>query len=1035
MRRLTAKAQITIGLLGVVTVVFLTALFLGLLPDQKRAQLHHRNEVCDSMAVTSSLMIQDDKLKSLKSFVNQMVERNSQLQSVGVRRRGGKIVVGTKDHASLWSDKSSVKANDKRESLLYSGKRQWGQIEYTFHNRTGWWLFSPSAANFRLGGFLILASALGFYLFIGRLLKKMKPSGSVPKQVRTTLDILGGGLLVLNRSGKIVVANEAFGASSGSDVKNLVGKNPSECFDWRDQFGNPLTDPPWERAGKSGEQIYDEVIRIPGQGTDDQDEGVTFKVNCAPVQSQSATGNGVLVSFENVTELERSKSEAEDANKAKSEFLANMSHEIRTPMNAILGFTDWLQRGMATSAEEQQEYLSTIHASGTHLLSLINDILDLSKIEAGKLEIDKIEASPHALVHEVANILKVRAKDKGIKLETEFENPHPAMVNTDDVRLRQVITNLVGNAIKFTEEGGVTIRSKFIEGNQGEDRLRMTIVDTGIGMTDGQVKKIFDPFVQADASVTRKFGGTGLGLSISKRIVEALGGEINVTSETGKGTEISFEIVVGDASAQPRLSDEQYLEGLKAQPAKEALTQVEALAGGKILVVDDGKANRQLIKLILDKAGCIVTEAENGKIGRDLALASKFDVILMDMQMPVMDGYQATTALRDAGYEGPIVALTANAMAGDREKCMAAGCSGFLAKPVNIDELIVLVSQHVTPTRSDVIKAQAAQVAAAKTSARVDQPSAVVPSNEVAATSEVEPANEVAPSSEVKPVEEATTKRPKEKSAFVERLIAGIHAEEDGAASEAVEVQNSLTAPETSTASRAVEVKSVPETSIAADAPVLPSNKEEFYPDKRRSPKKVVGDSVEKLMKKQKSSDATKAPLTAPTSTTGTPTPDSSTPNTAAPATPVAAELVNQARPKQPSSPLPSEGEEKGKSHQTGKPIRLEIQTDVSKVSDPILSSLPVGEDFREIVVDFIPQIESKFEEMLKAIEAKDFKSLADLGHWLKGAGGTVGFTQFVEPSYEMEMAAKANDLGACEACFSLLLALSHRIVIPEVVS
>jgi len=837
----------------------------------------------------------------------------------------------------------------------------------------------------------------------------MKPSGSVPKQVRTTLDILGGGLLVLNRSGKIVVANEAFGASSGSDVKNLVGKNPSECFDWRDQFGNPLTDPPWERAGKSGEQIYDEVIRIPGQGTDDQDEGVTFKVNCAPVQSQSATGNGVLVSFENVTELERSKSEAIDANKAKSEFLANMSHEIRTPMNAILGFTDWLQRGMATSAEEQQEYLSTIHASGTHLLSLINDILDL---------------------------------------ETEFENPHPAMVNTDDVRLRQVITNLVGNAIKFTEEGGVTIRSKFIEGNQGEDRLRMTIVDTGIGMTDGQVKKIFDPFVQADASVTRKFGGTGLGLSISKRIVEALGGEINVTSETGKGTEISFEIVVGDTSAQPRLTDEQYFDGLKAQPGKEALSKVEALAGGKILVVDDGKANRQLIKLILEKAGCLVTEAENGLIGRDLALESKYDVVLMDMQMPVMDGYQASTSLREAGYEGPIVALTANAMAGDREKCMNAGCSEFLAKPVNIDELIALVSKHVTPTTADVVKAQAAQVAAARTSEKAEQTAANANAEADQAAAPVVPVNEVeaAPSNEVEPVEEVTSKRPNAKSAFVERLIAGIHADEDSAASQSVEAQSSLTAPETSlpaeavevlsslsapensAASEAVEMKSsptTPETSVAADVPALPSNKEEFYPDKRRSPKKVVGDSVEKMIRKQTGADATKAPSTAP----------ASTPETATPAMPVAAELVNQARPKQPSSPLPSEGEEKGKSHQTGKPIRLEIQTDVSKVSDPILSSLPAGEDFREIVVDFIPQIESKFEEMLKAIEAKDFKSLAELGHWLKGAGGTVGFTQFVEPSYEMEMAAKANDLGACEACFSLLLALSHRIVIPEVVS
>jgi len=532
MRWLTAKTQITIGLLGVVTIVFLTALFFGLIPDQKRAQLHHRNEICDSMAVTSSLMIQDDEQKTLKLFIDQMVERNSQLQSVGIRRRGGKIVVATKDHKSLWSDQSLVETRDKRESLLVSGKREWGQIEYTFHAGKKSWLLGNATSALRLGGFLILASALGFYLFIGRLLKKMKPGRSVPKQVRTTLDILGGGLLVLNRSGKIVVANEAFGASSGSHVAELVGKLPSECFDWRDQSGNPLVDPPWKRAGESGEQIFDEVIRIQTKGTEDLDQGVTFKVNCAPVQSQSATGNGVLVSFENITELERSKSDAEDANRAKSEFLANMSHEIRTPMNAILGFTDWLQRGMATTAEEQQEYLSTIHSSGTHLLSLINDILDLSKIEAGKLEIDKVDASPHALVHEVANILSVRAKDKGIELETEFENPHPANIKTDDVRLRQVITNLVGNAIKFTSEGGVTIRSKFIEGRQGNDRLKLSILDTGIGMDEAQLKKIFDPFVQADASVTRKFGGTGLGLSISKRIVTALGGEIEVSSES-----------------------------------------------------------------------------------------------------------------------------------------------------------------------------------------------------------------------------------------------------------------------------------------------------------------------------------------------------------------------------------------------------------------------------------------------------------------------------------------------------------------------
>ena len=1234
MRWLTAKTQITIGLLGVVTIVFITALFFGLVPDQGRIELHHRNEVCDSMAVTSSLMIQDDKLKTLKHFINQMVERNSLLQSVGVRRRGGKMVVSTKDHEALWSDQSSIASRDKRESALVSGKRQWGQIEYTFKGEGRSWLLGSATKVFRLGGFLILASALGFYLFIGRLLNKMKPGRSVPKQVRTTLDILGGGLLVLNRSGKIVVANEAFASSSGSEVKKLVGKLPSECFNWLDQAGNPLVDSPWERAGKSGEQIFDEVVRIKKSGSNDLGQTVTFKVNCAPVQSQSATGNGVLVSFENVTELERSKSEAEDANKAKSEFLANMSHEIRTPMNAILGFTDWLQRGMATTPEQQQEYLSTIHASGSHLLSLINDILDLSKIEAGKLEIGKFDASPHALVHEVANILSVKAKDKGIDLVTEFVNPHPETIETDDVRLRQVITNLVGNAIKFTSEGGVTIRSEFLEGKQGDDRVKMTIVDTGIGMNEEQLKKIFDPFVQADTSVTRKFGGTGLGLSISKRIVTALGGKINVSSELGKGTEISFEIAVGDTSAQPRLSDQEYLDSLKAQPAKRALSQVESLAGGKVLVVDDGKANRQLIKLILTKAGCVVTEAENGKIGRDLALDSEYDVVLMDMQMPVMDGYRATRDLREANYEGPVIALTANAMAGDREKCMDAGCSGFLAKPINIDEVVALVSQYVTPSPADVVKVQAAEVTAAKAERQNVQSDSSVPTasetavRDAAAQTAPKPdasvptasdqVSEVLPVTAVALTKEPTEGRKSESSEFVERLIAGIAAEENDEALDSTGAQSFLT-------SQSADPISVP-SSIA--------NKEDLYPSKKRSAKKVVGDSVDKLIKKQTSTDKSKAP-----------SPATSTP----PATPVASDFVSSAQSQGAVSSSPASGEtglsgkqddterytrksqleyffhdrmgaidaaisvgkyERLQSHAeaiqsevvkqgveplrkpadelvvacqrkeidvisvkqnvekltnvaatvfednlasdsvcidykgsvrrhvsmiqrgwesnnfrlmksafkklqcesfiTGRsiigealnpliesceeqdsaklnkhltpllrvvqsemtvsgvidcsmfqkilrpnsdsvqllkpansgeangadparPIRLEVKTDASEVSQPIFSSLPPDKEFREIVADFIPQIESKFEEMLKAIEAKDFDALYDLGHWLKGAGGTVGFNHFIEPSQEMELAAKAKDLGACEACFSLMLALSQRIVIPEI--
>ncbi len=1191
MRWLTAKTQITIGLLGVVMIVFLTAHVLQLVPDQTPARIEGRNEICDSLAVTASLMIQDGEINTLKSFVTQMVKRNPQLRSLGVRRRGGKMVVSTDNHNALWTEGSSVLSRDKRANILVSGSQQWGQIEYTFQQQQSPWLTD----TVRLGLFLILASGLGFYLFIGRLLKRMKPGRSVPKQVRTTLDILGSGLLVLNRSGKIVIANDAFSSSSGLTVAELVGKTPCECFDWRDRSGRTLVDPPWRRACESGEQIYDEVVRIRNTDADRTERNITFKVNCAPVQSQSASGNGVLVSFENVTELEQSKSQAEQANRAKSEFLANMSHEIRTPMNAILGFTDWLQRGMASTAQEQQEYLSTIHASGTHLLSLINDILDLSKIEAGRLALEKIEASPYKLVTDVVNLLSVRAKEKDIRLEAKFENHFPSSIITDDVRLRQVITNLVGNAIKFTSEGSVTIQSQFVENNPGDDRLKMTIIDTGIGMSDEQVGRIFDPFVQADASVTRKFGGTGLGLSISKRIVEALGGTINVTSTPGVGTTISFEVEIGDCSGMPRLSEQQYRASREANPGKTALSRVEGMIGGRVLVVDDGKANRQLIKLILAKAGCEVVDAENGEIGRDLALATPFDVILMDMQMPVMDGYQATRELRAANYKGPVIALTANAMAGDREKCIDAGCSGFLAKPVDIDELVATVGQNIAPAASTTH-------AAARESLQTESPSAALePTVPLASPKPPVQTLVVEPDANRKPVHDgksvtvevktrdednpatavagltvdstAPVPRTKKSSEFVDQLIAGIRSEESqknqkqnmaadlqppapvaagpvpqptgetknlppvvaqptephpslrleigsrpgfgmsvedkdeannrlskfeyffyehmGAIDNAIaegkyEILENLAKfiqyeafnqevivvgqaagvliaacgqPEVDVEMIERQVNNVTEVATAvfeenlANDSVCPD-----YPKAVRKRVAVIQKGWE--LKNFRLMKGAFEKLQCESFVTGramigealNPLIESCNNRDLATLNKRLTPFLKVVRSEMTVSGVFDCSEFQKKQEQiTGglrkseasvvidtkdiqqqKKIRLAVQTDASRVPDPIFSSLPAEEGFREIISDFIPQIEEKLDEMFKAIERKDFDALIKLGHWLKGAGGTVGFREFAEPSLELEQAAKAQDLGACEACFSLLVALSQRIVIPR---
>ncbi len=401
-------------------------------------------------------------------------------------------------------------------------------------------------------------------------------------------------------------------------------------------------------------------------------------------------------------ELTEARNAALDAARVKSEFLANMSHEIRTPMTAILGYTDLVSDSKA-SRKERRSYLETIRRNGEHLQRILDDILDLSKIEAGRMTLERIECSPVQLVAEVASLMRPRALDKGLTFDVTYEGAIPKRIHVDPTRLRQILMNLVGNAIKFTECGGVRILVKM--GDRMETTgpsLRFEVIDTGVGLTSVAQHKLFTPFTQADASTTRKFGGTGLGLTISKRLAEMLGGDISVRSAQGQGSTFVLTLETGPLDGVPMLEDPREAHGRPAarRPARGAKQRLR----GRILLAEDAPDSQRLLSFYLRRAGAEVAVAENGKVACEMALAAaaagtSFDVILMDMQMPELDGYGAAAQLRAEGYSRPIIALTAHAMEGDREKCLRAGCDDFATKPIDPATLIETIQQHLARGR------------------------------------------------------------------------------------------------------------------------------------------------------------------------------------------------------------------------------------------------------------------------------------------------------------------------------------------------
>ncbi len=383
---------------------------------------------------------------------------------------------------------------------------------------------------------------------------------------------------------------------------------------------------------------------------------------------------------------------ASEASRAKSAFLANISHEIRTPLGAMLGFAELVLDEKNLNAQ-QEAYIATIARNGRQLLRLVDEILDLSKVESDRIQIEQLSFSLPALLNEVGALLKVKTDEKGLGLTVEGVNFLPERVKTDPLRLRQILFNVIGNAIKFTEKGSILVSARFkSEGNSShKGALEIMVSDTGIGMSEESMGNIFQPFVQADGTMTRKYGGTGLGLFLSRKLARLLGGDVILRrSALNQGSEFQINIAVDRDSAK-----------LSRSEAKPKLTSVKAAHSGgpqiKVLLVDDSPDNRSLISAFLSKPGIEVDLAENGVTGVDKALHNQYDVVLMDIQMPEMDGFEAVRVLNQKGYRVPVVALTAHAMKGDRERCLRAGFNDYLCKPVNRQSLMDMLHRYASP--------------------------------------------------------------------------------------------------------------------------------------------------------------------------------------------------------------------------------------------------------------------------------------------------------------------------------------------------
>ncbi|MCP4463923.1 MAG: response regulator [Planctomycetaceae bacterium] len=673
------RTRLAIAMSVSVLSLVLAAQAFELIPDSTKLAMNGRKLQTETLAMSGHAIYEaTGNIRAFERTLRNSLERSDDLISIGMRDNKGRLTINLNEHDSHWSPPLADRSSDRFMFVpIFRDQQRIGQLELSYQPLMGLrsWLYSDVA---KLSIFMFGACFGVFFLLLSRVFRRLNPQkGAVPHRVREALGHLAEGLLVIDRRGNISLANSKFGKLVGQEADQLTGKSASD-FPWQ------MESLPWEIALQEQRTVKDSNVRIADP------EGVTrtFNVSASPVVTDKGVCRGAMVTFDDITILEEHKQElikarkaADAANAAKSTFLSRMSHEIRTPMNAIIGYTDILRQG-DSDILDQKKYLNTVHTNGEHLLDLINDILDLSKIEAGQMTIESRECELLPILNHVIDTLKIPAQQAGLSLKLVLQGAIPQTITADDTRLRQILINTVGNAIKFTRQGGVELSVRRCHEKQ---LLVFDVTDTGVGIQQDALEKIFKPFSQADDSVTRNFGGTGLGLAISKLLSESMGGGISVSSEVNVGTVFTISIDPGSLENVNWITTQ---ETKLKQPMNSIEIDSRRFSGGHILIVDDAAANRDLTAIMLRRLGLTADKAENGLEALEMIEQTHYDVVLMDMHMPVMDGITATQTLRQVGSSICIIALTAMTVEEEKQRCLDAGCNGFLTKPIRMPALI-----------------------------------------------------------------------------------------------------------------------------------------------------------------------------------------------------------------------------------------------------------------------------------------------------------------------------------------------------------